>query len=416
MTQLDWTTQQRKVADLLPNEKNPRTLSDKQREGLAASLAKFNLVEIPVINHDGTIIAGHQRIKTLIWLNRGDELIDVRVPNRQLSETELKEYMVLSNTHAGEWDVSILEAEFGGLDLEGFGVDFGELVADVEIEEVPEQLEAKEDDYVADPRIKTDIVKGDLIEFVVDGEVRHRLLCGDSTVVEDVEKVMGGEKADMILTDPPYNVNYGADTKNPKWSNSESRTIDNDHMSGEDFNSFIYSVFANAKNFCDGVIYCFGAQGKDGRIMFSVLDNLYHNSGTIIWVKDRFVLGRGKYHNQYEPCWFGWINDGSTFTEDRTRTNIWNFDRPNVSKEHPTMKPIPLLAQAIKDNPKAKSVLDFFLGSGSTMVAAHQLNRKCYGIELSENYCQVIVDRMLALDPSLKLQRNGADWTGTKPQ
>jgi DNA modification methylase len=237
-------------------------------------------------------------------------------------------------------------------------------------------------------------------------------MCGDSTDSDSVAKLMNGEKADMVVTDPPYNVNYGADTTHPSWSNNKrDRTIKNDKMSGDDFKIFMGDVANNIRLFCDGVIYCFGAQGKDGRIMFTVLDNLFHNSSTIIWVKDSLVLGRGKYHSKYEPCWFGWNKDGSTFTEDRTLTNVWECNRPKISELHPTMKPIELLEIPLKHNPKATSVLDLFLGSGSTMVAAHQLNRKCYGMELDEKYCQVIIDRMKKLDSEITVKINGNEYT-----
>ena len=134
-------------------------------------------------------------------------------------------------------------------------------------------------------------------------------------------------------------------------------------MSGEDFAVFIREAFINVKSVCDGVIYCFGAQGADGRIMFMELDNLFHNSGTIVWVKDRLVLGRGKYHTRYEPCWFGWSKSGITFTDDRTLTNVWEFDKPKASPLHPTMKPTGIIEMGLNHNPKAHSVLDIFFGS-----------------------------------------------------
>ena len=283
---------------------------------------------------------------------------------------------------ANEWDADLLDK--WGLDIPNF---------DKEI------LEAEEDDFGTTPPEIPITVLGDLYEI---GE--HRLLCGDSTDSDQVAKLMNGEKADMVFTDPPYNVNYGL-SNNP--TKNKDRSIENDNMSGQQFSDFIRSAFANIKLFCDGVIYCFGAQGKDGRIMFTVLDDMFHNSGTIIWVKDSLVLGRSKYHNKYEPCWFGWNISGETFTDDRTLTNVWECKRPKKSDLHPTMKPIELIEIAINHNPKAKSVLDIFLGSGSTMVASHQLNRKCYGMELDPKYCDVIVNRMIALDPDIKIKLNG---------
>jgi DNA modification methylase len=311
-----------------------------------------------------------------------------------LTEQQKAEFIIKDNVGFGEWDWDMLANEWNTDDLQDWGLD---LPLDLSVEE----LEAEEDYYdVPEGGIETDIVLGDLFEI---GE--HRLLCGDSTCSDTVAKLMNGEKADMVLTDPPYNVNYGANN-NSKWKQGD-RSIENDNMSGGDFKNFIQGVVSNIKLFCDGVVYCFGAQGADGRIMFSVLDENLHNSGTIVWLKDRLVLGRSKYHNKYEPCWFGWNKSGETFTDDRSLTNVFECKRPTKSDLHPTMKPIELLEMPLNHNPKAKSVLDLFLGSGSTMVAAHQLKRKCYGMELDPKYCQVIIDRMKKLDSTLVIKKNG---------
>jgi DNA modification methylase len=231
----------------------------------------------------------------------------------------------------------------------------------------------------------------------------HRIICGDCRVDADVDLLMAGKKAGMTFTDPPYNVNYGSDTNHPSWNNTPGRTIENDKMSSKDFAEFIRQSFQSVKRVCDGVIYSFGAQGADGRIMFTVLDNMFHNSGTIIWVKDRMVLGRGKYHTKYEPCWFGWNKSGSTFTSDRTLTNVWECKRPSVSEMHPTIKPVELIEMGIRHNPKAKSVLDPFIGSGSTMVACENNSRICYGMEIDPKYVAVTLQRMadMGLTPVL---------------
>ena len=145
--------------------------------------------------------------------------------------------------------------------------------------------------------------------------------------------------------------------------------------------------------------------------MFTELDKSLHCSTTIVWNKDQFTLGRGKYQNKYEPCWFGWGSSGASFTNDRKLTNVWDFPRPKKSDLHPTMKPIPLIENALKMSSKTgMKVLDLFLGSGSTMVASHQLKRKCYGTELDPKYCQVIVDRMIKLDPTLEIKLNGKKY------
>jgi DNA modification methylase len=281
---------------------------------------------------------------------------------------------------ANEWDAE--ELEDWGLDI-----DFT----------TEEPLEAEEDDFDATPPEEPITVLGDLYEI---GE--HRLLCGDSTDSDQVAKLMNGSKADMVFTDPPYNINYG-NIKHPKF---KQRDIENDNMSGDEFKDFCNAFASNIKLFCDGVVYCWAGPGKDGRIMFTALDEALHNSTMIVWNKDQFTLGRGKYQNKNEVCWFGWNKSGETFTDDRTLTNVWDFERPKKSELHPTMKPIKLVENGLNHNPKAKSVLDLFLGSGSTMVASHQLKRKCYGIELDPKYCDVIVKRMLKLDPTLEIKRN----------
>lgn len=150
----------------------------------------------------------------------------------------------------------------------------------------------------------------------------------------------------------------------------------------------------------DGCVYVCGAQGKDGRILFKAFDDKLHNSTTIIWNKPHFVLGDGKYQNKYEPIWYGWVKSGKTFTDDRTLTNVWDIDKPQKSELHPTMKPLELVAMAIKHNPKSQSVLDLFGGSGSTLIACEQLNRKCYMCELDPRYIDVIIQRYINLKGS----------------
>jgi DNA modification methylase len=385
-----------KINAIKTNPKNPRLIKDDKFKKLVKSIQEFpQMLELRpiVVDENNIILGGNMRYKACIEAGLKEIFI---LKAEDLTEQQKDEFIVKDNVGFGEWDWDILANEWDTDKLQDWGLD---LPLDVSVQE----LEAEEDDYEIPNEINTDIVLGDLFEI---GE--HRLLCGDSTDSDQVAKLMNGQKADMVFTDPPYNVNYGATNSQNTggWSNKD-RNIQNDNMNGVQFADFIRSAFANIKLFCDGVIYCFGAQGKDGRIMFTVLDEMFHNSGTIIWVKDSLVLGRSKYHNKYEPCWFGWNESGATFTKDRTLTNVWECKRPKKSDLHPTMKPIELIEIAVNHNPKAKSVLDLFLGSGSTMVASHQLKRKCYGMELDPKYCQVIIERMKKLDPSLEIKRNG---------
>jgi DNA modification methylase len=386
------------INEVKTNPKNPRIIKDDKFRKLVKSIQEFpQMLEIRpiVVDENNIVLGGNMRLKACKEAGLKEVFI-VKADN--LTELQKDEFIVKDNVGFGEWDWDMLANEWDVEKIQDWGLD---LPVDLSVTE----LEAEEDDFsVPEGGIETDIVLGDLFEI---GE--HRLLCGDSTCSDTVAKLMNGEKADMVLTDPPYNVNYGSNN-NPNWKQGD-RSIENDNMSGGDFKDFIQGVVSNIKLFCDGVVYCFGAQGADGRIMFSVLDENLHNSGTIIWLKDRLVLGRSKYHNKYEPCWFGWNKSGETFTDDRSLTNVFECKRPTKSDLHPTMKPIELLEMPLNHNPKAKSVLDLFLGSGSTMVAAHQLKRKCYGMELDPKYCQVIINRMLTLDSTLKVKRNGEDYT-----
>jgi DNA modification methylase len=390
-----------KMTKIKPNPNNPRKINPESLQRLKDSVEQFpKMMKLRpiVIDHDGMILGGNMRylaLKEMGWKEIPDEWVKIA---DELTPDEKRRFIIADNVSGGEWDYEDLAANWDPIELENWGLELPENIF--------EQPEAIEDGYEIPDEIETDIQLGDLFEI---GE--HRLLCGDSTDSDAVAKLMGGEKADMVFTDPPYNVNYGADTNNPSWADKKSdRTIKNDKMESDVFAQFISDAFKSVSLFCDGVIYCFGAHGKNGRIMFTVLDNMFHNSSTIVWVKDSLVLGRGKYHSKHESCWFGWQKSGATFTDDRTLTNVWECKRPKVSDLHPTMKPIELIEMALNHNPKAKSVLDIFLGSGSTMVAAHQLNRKCYGMEIDPKYCQVIVDRMRKLDPSIEIKRNGEHY------
>jgi DNA modification methylase len=380
-----------KISDIKTNPKNPRLIKDDKFRKLVKSIQEFpQMLELRpiVVDENNIVLGGNMRLKACIEVGLKEVYI---VKAEDLTEQQKDEFIVKDNVGFGEWDWDILANEWDTEKLTDWGLD---LPLDLSVE-----LEAEEDEFnVPEGGIETDIVLGDLLEI---GE--HRLLCGDSTDSDAVAKLMNGEKADMVFTDPPYNINYG-NIKHPKF---KQREIENDNMSADEFKQFCQGFVSNIKIFCDGIVYCWAGPGKDGRIMFTVLDENLHNSTMIVWNKDQFTLGRGKYQNKNEVCWFGWNKSGETFTNDRTLTNVWDFERPKKSELHPTMKPINLVENGLNHNPKAKSVLDLFLGSGSTMVAAHQLKRKCYGMELDPKYCQVIIDRMKKLDPSLEIKRNG---------
>ena len=308
-----------------------------------------------------------------------------------LTEEEKRRFIIEDNVPFGEWDWEILANEWDQQELTEWGLEIPEFAFN--------KPEAQEDDYEIPDEIKTDIVTGDLFEIGA-----HRLMCGDSTNSDLVSKLMNGELSDMIFTDPPYNVDYGV-SKKPR---HKIRTIENDKQSAPDWENFCKSLFSIFKLFNKGDIYMWGAPGPEGmRMRLWLVDSGAHWSATIIWKKQQLVLSPAKYQRLYEPCFYGWF-DKSSFRADRKEVEVWDIDRPLNSKEHPTMKPIALCAKGINNSSRDRDlVLDLFLGSGSTMVACHQLNRKCYGMEIDPKYCQVIIDRMKKLDPNIVIKKNG---------
>jgi DNA modification methylase len=381
-----------KITEVKSNPNNPRLIKDDKFNKLVKSIKEFpKMLEIRpiVVNSDMIVLGGNMRLKAC--KEAGLKEVSI-IFAHDLTEEEQRQFIIKDNVGFGEWDWEQLANEWDADKLEDWGLDIPDF-------EVKEELAAEEDDYDIPDEIQTDIVLGDLFEI---GD--HRLLCGDSTCSDTVAKLMNGEKADMVFTDPPYNVDYG-NIKHPKF---KQRSIENDNMSGQEFKDFCQGFVSNIALFCDGIVYCWAGPGKDGRIMFTVLDDNLHNSTMIIWNKDQFTLGRGKYQNKHEVCWFGWNKSGASFTEDRTLTNVWDFARPKKSELHPTMKPIEIVENGLNHSSKiGDKVLDLFGGSGSTMVGCHQLKRKGYLMELDPKYCQVIVDRMRKLDPALVIKKNG---------
>ena len=366
------------INKLKPNQNNPRVIKDDKFKKLVKSIKEFpEMLELRpiVVDEDMTILGGNMRHKACIEAGLKEVYIKIA---KGLTEEQKQEFIVKDNVGFGEWEWDILANQWDSVQLTEWGLDVWENEDDkvteglIDDDEIPEAKESR-------------VVLGDIWKLG-----NHRIMCGDSTSSDDVAKLMNGEKADMVFTDPPYNVNIGS----IKHSKFKQREIQNDNMSSQDFKIFVKGFVKNIKLFCDGIVYCWSGQGKDGRIMFTVLDENLHNSTTIIWNKDQFTLGRGKYQNKYEPCWFGWVNSGKTFTDNRTLTNVWDFKRPKKSELHPTMKPLELCENALNhSSQKNDIILDLFLGSGSTLIAAEKLNRKCYGMELDEKYCDVIIER-----------------------
>lgn len=377
------------IGDLVLDPSNARKHSPKNLEAIKGSLAKFGQQKPIVVGKGNVVIAGNgtlEAARALGW----DEISVVRT---KLEGTDATAFAIADNRtgELAEWDAGVLGDTLKSLqdldfDLDSIGFsqdDLDKMIAQ------PLPAEGLTDPDAVPEQVETRCKPGDL--WIL-GE--HRLLCGDSTNVQHVGRLMGETKADLCVTDPPYNVNYGGAKQNLKGSKYKERTIANDNMSGEDFGDFCRGFVGSIAAFVQGCIYVFGPPGPDGRIMFTVLDQAFHCSTTIIWNKDRFVLGRGKYHCKYEPCWFGWNGDGSNFVDDRTLSNVWDFARPAASDLHPTMKPVELIEQAIKHASKpGQTVLDLFGGSGTTLLACERTGRKARLNELDPKYCDVILTR-----------------------
>lgn len=366
------------IKDLRPYKRNPRK-NEEAVKYVANSIKEFGFKVPIIIDKNNEIIAGHTRLEASKKLNLKEVPCIIA---DDLTEEQVKAFRLADNkvSEISEWDFDLLEEELADIQ----DIDMSMFNFDLSILENEEEKEVVEDDYEIEIPKEPKAKYGDIYQLG-----NHRLMCGDSTKEEDVNKLMNGNKADMVFTDPPYNCNYG-NIKHPKF---KVREIQNDNMSDIEFKNFCTDFIINIKNFSVGTVYMCAGQGHDGRTMFMVADEILHNSTTIIWNKDQFTLGRGKYQNKYEPIWFGWVENGSCFTEDRTLTNVWDIPRPKKSDLHPTMKPIKIMTNALEHNPKSKTVLDLFGGSGSTLIACEQLNRKCYMMELDPHYIDVIIDR-----------------------
>jgi site-specific DNA-methyltransferase (adenine-specific) len=340
-----------------------------------------------VVNQDMIILGGNMRYKAC----KEAGLKEIPIIKTDLTEEQQREFLIKDNTSGGEWYWEVLANEWDSEQLEAWGLD-------LPIDFNTEVLEAEEDDFeVPEGGIETDIVLGDLFEI---GE--HRLLCGDSTCSDTVAKLMNGELADICHTDPPYNIDYEGGSK-------KREKIANDKL--DDFPKFLYDVYTTISTALKkgGAIYVWHASSETHNFIQQFLNAGFLFKSYIVWNKNNSTFGRSDYHWKHEPCIYGWLDGAShKWHGDRKQTTVWDIDRPSRSEEHPTMKPIPLCSKPLENSSKQGDiVLDVFLGSGSTMVASHQLKRKCYGMELDPKYCQVIIDRMKKLDPTLEIKRNG---------
>jgi DNA modification methylase len=409
MEKITWHIEKRRISDLNPAQYNPRKISAKQAEDLGKSLARFGLAEPIVINLNNTIIGGHQRINVL--KGQGVEDVDVMVPDRLLSPEEEKELNLRLNKNVGAFDLDAL-SHFDAALLGDVGFTSDELSNIFDTDIVEDGFDAAAE-LAAIGEAETK--RGDL--YILGA---HRLLCGDSTSHDDVARVMGGEPADMVFTDPPYNVNYNYDVKYEKIHKARKKRflrqgqIFNDNKDENAFYNFLLDVFRNvyAHSKESMAIYVCHATKTQDEFFDAFRDAGFHFSQTIIWLKERIILALGQdYHRVYEPILFGW-KKGESHYKNKTITTekeVWDMDRASFEErldvwfihrdksseyEHPTQKPVRLPERAIKKNcPRGGVLLEPFGGSGSTMMACEQLGRRCFSIELDPKYCDVIVKR-----------------------
>ena len=395
---------------LLPADYNPRKdlkPGDPEYDKLKRSIEQFGYVEPVIWNKvTGRVVGGHQRLKVLIDMG----ITEVECVVVEMDAEKEKALNIALNKISGEWDkekLALLIADLQGADFDVSLTGFD-----------PADLDAlfknsiKDGIHDDDFDVETELKKPPITKL---GDVwtlgRHRLVCGDSTKAETFDLLMAGAKANLVITDPPYNVNY----------EGNAGKIKNDNMANDAFYSFLLSAFQNTEAAMadDASIYVFHAdtEGLNFRKAFS--DAGFYLSGCCIWKKQSLVLGRSPYQWQHEPVLYGWKKNGKhQWYTGRKETTIWEFDKPKKNGDHPTMKPIPLLAYPIMNSSMSNTlVLDPFGGSGSTLIACEQSDRSCYTIELDEKFCDVIVKRYIEQIGSadkVSVQRDGLLYSYTE--
>lgn len=391
------------IGKLIPYINNARTHSPEQVKKLRSSLREFGFVNPVIIDREYNVIAGHGRL--MAAKEEGiDEIPCVYVD--YLTEAQKKAYILADNRMAMDagWDEELLRVEIEALQ----GSDFDLLLTGFDEKELADlfkedgENDAKDDDYDLSSALEK-------AAFVEKGDVwtvgRHRLMCGDATSPEDVARLMGDTKANLILTDPPYGVSF---------KSSDGLSIQNDSIKGEEFYQFLLLAFQNMAAYLEkgGAAYVFHADTEGLNFRRAFVDAGFHMAGCCIWVKNSLVLGRSDYQWQHEPVLYGFLQNGKhRWYSDRKQTTIWNFDKPKRNKNHPTSKPLDLLAYPIGNSTQINSVvIDTFGGSGSTLMACEQTGRICCTMELDEKYASVILRRYVedGGDPAgVYVERNG---------
>lgn len=391
-------TQKIEIGKINPNASNPRVIKEDKFLKLVQSIKDFpEMLDLRplVLNKENVILGGNMRYKACV--EAGVKEIPCIIADKLTTEQEA-EFIIKDNVSGGEWDWDVLANEWDSLDLDKWGLDLPSFI--------DESLDAEEDDFDTTPPEEPKTVLGDLYEI---GE--HRLLCGDSTDSDQVAKLMNGSKADMVFTDPPYLMDFtgGIHADGSKSFNAKHGGIKNDKMSKEDGEDFLDGINANIQLFTKGAFYICFYRLKLGEYFESLKRTGLEVRALITWNKGNHTLSNSDYMSKCEHIFYGWVSEHN-FYGGNNQMDIWDIPRTQKNELHPTMKPIPLCEKAINDASKIGNIVfDLFLGSGSTMVASHQLKRKCYGMELDPKYCDVIVKRMITLDPTLTIKRNGID-------
>jgi DNA modification methylase len=374
---------------LVPYDRNPRTHSEEQLAQIAASIAEFGFLNPILVDTSNGIIAGHGRLQAAKKLAL--PVVPVVILDH-LTEAQRRAYVIADNKLAlnAGWDDDLLRDELEALESDGFDVN----LTGFSDEELADLLESGEDtagntddDAVPEAPIDPVTKTGDV--YVLGN---HRLLCGDSTILEDVERVLDGALADMVFTDPPYNVDYGNTAKDKMRGND--RKIMNDNL-GEGFEAFLYDACVNMIAVCKGAIYVCMSSSELHTLQKAFVAAGGKWSTFVIWAKNTFTLGRSDYQRQYEPILYGWKQGTDHFwCGARDQGDVWFVNKPTKNDLHPTMKPVELVERAVRNSSKSRDiVLDCFGGSGSTLIACEKTGRQARLIELDPKYCDVIVQR-----------------------
>jgi len=391
------------ISKLVPYARNARTHSKEQILQLRSSLREFGFVNPIICDHEYNIIAGHGRVLAA----KAEGMAEIPcVFVEHLTDVQKKAYILADNRLAlnAGWDDELLALEFAdlkelGFDTELTGFDASEI----------EKLFASEGNEIQDDGFDLTAALEEAA-FVLPGDVwtlgRHRLICGDATDADTVKSLMDGRKANLVLTDPPYNVAF---------ESASGLKIKNDSMKADKFYDFLYAAFRNLADNLEGggSAYIFHADTEGENFRRAFREAGFHLSGSCIWVKDSFVMGRSPYQWQHEPILYGWLKTGThKWYAGRSEATIWNFPKPKRNSDHPTSKPLDLLAYPIKNSSQPNGiVLDTFGGSGSTLIACEQVDRICCMLELDEKYASVILRRYAELKQNvgedILCERNG---------